>query len=1002
MEKLFNPLSYSKIRPIPLGRPVDDYKALFQKKDEDYNYVVDTTYKAETLLNQMPHNTKDAWVIDNAKNKLSSTLKNWKEKGDLENRVLDVKSLANDLANKSGLATVQRRYQKRQAAIQSAQKAFEDGKISLTDMNRAIADADTKDKGIQFNPKTGTYIGDYSVRPIPENINYAEKFAKAVEGYKANGYILDPSTGEAIHLTNGEGKQIVRTPEGKLETLTGENVTERELARALRSYASNDPNWRDRVTDDLYYETDAILYDADKKERRAMTTKDLDRLSGTYIPTRIMAKYDVKTTNELIDKIESEGLSPETVYKEIRAEQMLDNAISFGVDKESYVKYEPKYMNPVSSDGSGDSTSSQIPSGIVNSVFTTDTTTKESIDTFSNMLTKNDRTAKDLEEKLKVVEHPDQRDEILRQQKELKAYNDIIKSKVYRTMENAEDVNGEIEKTLANEGGESVGILPRLAGAYITSEPLISIRGLDINKGDLMDLAFKSINNDLTDEEIGQYINQDRNKVLLESFDALANKQVTNAAPDHPLRIQQQNMRNNIINKGEIALNEFEPIFKKAILSRADGIFNTAVDRLRNKAEKIGDTYVESAKEGDAYTQNYHSYIQYDMDASGKRKNITYQTQGALNKMKEQFPNDYYTKFSDAFNGQSINKAIEELLSKEDREFKNASSENGRVLWKEATLTPLLDNVANINTGNYNPAIRLTVPITNSKGDKQKDISLTVVNPDESYMSAHMEGLQQQKALLENKRKAGKLSKTDADILLTINKSLYTSSGYAKKLDALDLNNITFEQGKNTLDVPFEFWKDNEVGIKIYKGNSIEGNKFYLTNNKKGEDLRYLARNNKGYFDVVKEEQLAGDEWTSLGGNSVDDLKFTFGTIVGENLVTNPKDFKVNLDELERVTEFAIVGNNVIPELTPVAHNYAKELNNYIPNLEITDGLRPINAGYGAENSTHKDATTLDFRNNPDLRKLANLSKNTLKKFGIAKILADYNDGHIHVEFLNN
>ena len=51
---MFGKLSYSDKAIAPIGRPVDDLRALYKKKDEDYNYVLDNMNTAETAINNLP------------------------------------------------------------------------------------------------------------------------------------------------------------------------------------------------------------------------------------------------------------------------------------------------------------------------------------------------------------------------------------------------------------------------------------------------------------------------------------------------------------------------------------------------------------------------------------------------------------------------------------------------------------------------------------------------------------------------------------------------------------------------------------------------------------------------------------------------------------------------------------------------------------------------------------------------------------------------------------
>ena len=54
MGQILSDLSYNTKTLKPIGRPVDDLKALYSDKREDYNYVIDSLNATETALNQVP------------------------------------------------------------------------------------------------------------------------------------------------------------------------------------------------------------------------------------------------------------------------------------------------------------------------------------------------------------------------------------------------------------------------------------------------------------------------------------------------------------------------------------------------------------------------------------------------------------------------------------------------------------------------------------------------------------------------------------------------------------------------------------------------------------------------------------------------------------------------------------------------------------------------------------------------------------------------------------
>ena len=63
-------------------------------------------------LSSLQYNPQDKEKVDNIINKFNTTVNDFIERGDLENRVLDTKTLINDLTSKEGLSAIQTRLSK--------------------------------------------------------------------------------------------------------------------------------------------------------------------------------------------------------------------------------------------------------------------------------------------------------------------------------------------------------------------------------------------------------------------------------------------------------------------------------------------------------------------------------------------------------------------------------------------------------------------------------------------------------------------------------------------------------------------------------------------------------------------------------------------------------------------------------------------------------------------------------------------------------------------------
>ena len=82
MGQILSELSYNNKTLKPIGRPVDDLKALYKDKREDYNYVIDSLNATETALNQVEFNDKDKHIVDKANNKFQDTFAQFSDEGD--------------------------------------------------------------------------------------------------------------------------------------------------------------------------------------------------------------------------------------------------------------------------------------------------------------------------------------------------------------------------------------------------------------------------------------------------------------------------------------------------------------------------------------------------------------------------------------------------------------------------------------------------------------------------------------------------------------------------------------------------------------------------------------------------------------------------------------------------------------------------------------------------------------------------------------------------------
>lgn len=339
MKKLFTDLSYNNKTLNPVGHPIDDLHALYKKKDSDYNYVIDNTNKIETALNNVPHLKKDEQLLLNAKNKFKDTFDSF---GDaLEDKIVDTKKLANDITNNYGLKEVQNAFNSRTGYVKGLKERYDKGEITKTQMNNAIAYSDKNYEGVSKDDRTGLFGGGYSGRSVGDYIDVSGKVMEVLKGFKANTIPLKLN-----------GKELVPDPSGSGYYIAGtrESVTEGDLVQAAKDYLKSNDLIQEQFKEDIFYELDANNNNVTKETlQRALAQGNVSK--SILKQLGINSKSDLNTLEERLQK---EGLDLNDAYSIIRKDQLTNEAIATGVEKESYVKYGRKYLKPIDfGNGSG-------------------------------------------------------------------------------------------------------------------------------------------------------------------------------------------------------------------------------------------------------------------------------------------------------------------------------------------------------------------------------------------------------------------------------------------------------------------------------------------------------------------------------------------------------------------------------------------------------------------------------------------------------------------------
>lgn len=1004
MAQLFSDLSYSTAKALPIGRPVDDLSALYKKKEEDYLTGRDTYYKAGVALDNIPYHQKDAAIIKEAKDVYNQAFTKAEEEGDFENKIPDSQKLANDLATKYGLLEAQKIAQTKQNYITGLKERFDKGNISKYEMDRAIQDAEDNYKGLEYDENIGGYVGSYQTREVLDKYNASEEVAKILDGFKANTVIL----------TDANGNTIKKDPSGSgyLITGTNERVGEEELVAAAKSYLAHDPRFRDKVEDDLYYETKNLLYNRETGERREMTIDDLKNLVGTKVSQEIANAYNINNLESLPEVLKAKGETVEDLYKQLRKEQMVNSAIQLGVSKESYDKYSANYLTDwlmkeqVQNTKTDATTFGQT--GVLHSFLSTDNLSSDDTKRISTEYKNTEDTVKAVTAELNDLRNkyntnpnsvnPDDIDKREIELNKLRRKQDIINKRLSTVVNETPEVSQIISALVTNSFDVNKDFESKGIYNYQNRYPAgLGIEGLSINRGSAERLVYKMIGNDVPDSELQNYIKLDKNKILADAY--RANKGF--ASP----YTNKDEVYNAILQKGEIALDEANELgtIKDKVKTAYEDKLNTSTRLLKGKLKNAVSKLQEKTDNQEiTYSKEFKLFNLPDLKPEELRSHPIHQ----LKHLAENLPKidaNYYTQLSSPITGLDIKTTIEEVA---DEMGLNVSDEKGDIDWRSAVMSPSIDTMVDVNSGEYSPVVVMQVDVkTGDSKNPTRTIQVPVNYNEPSYKAKYREAINLHRKQLLEKAKVQRLDESDELILNRLNTNLYNISEYGKNLDNLDLFNA-----KNEESIPFEFWEGHNTQIKVFQYGSPQNMSFYLTDGK-GEDERYWAIDKAGNYvvdennkPILKQKDLEGEEYTAIGANNPYDLKVLLSNVIFDRYEPQ-KDYRIDVSQTVDISNIfgGDIKTGVTPRVTKQAADSLGVIKTFLPNLMLTDALRPDDAGYGATNSQHKYANAVDFRINEDSSKLANMSKSQLNMMGIAS--ASIHDqgtpnAHIHVEFL--
>lgn len=484
---LFGNLSYKQKDLAPIGHPIDQLTKLYEKKQSDFDYVVDNTNLMDTALSNLQYNPQDADKVSAARDHFKSSIDSFNVEGDLENKVLDTKKLVNDLNNQYGLLAIQQDAAKRSQYISDLKEQYSKGDISKLDMDRAIQYSDSKHKGVQKDAD-GKYSPGYSGRAALRDVDLSKMALDVANGVAADSIIDE----------NGESYKLEKTANGFINVVTGEAVTEDKVAKLTKNYLLNNNDFKDRVNEEVFYDLDALLTDPETNERRDMTIEDLAKVTGNpNIEEVLKEKYG---ENNL------DNIDPALVYKSLKSEQLVTKYIQPAITKESFIKIKNDFKKDWQlADSLKNSAATKAEqtireAGIAKTYATVDKLTSADFARTSEIYGNAKDNIKQLTSELNTLKNSDANpDQLNRKQEEINNQQrlvNLIESKNQKLIELTPALKSQITDFVDNfmDTGQN------------RSEGKPFIHGLSINQGELERLVFSSSSGTLNDEELKKYI----------------------------------------------------------------------------------------------------------------------------------------------------------------------------------------------------------------------------------------------------------------------------------------------------------------------------------------------------------------------------------------------------------------------------------------------------------------------------------------------------------------
>lgn len=997
MGKLFTDLSYNKKVLQPIGRPVDDLKALYKDKQDDYNYVVDSLHQTETVLNQIPSHSKDQGILQTAKDKYTSTFAELSAEGDFENKLIDTKNLANDLTNRYGLMDVQRVAKEQSAYLGGLKERLDKGDITRQQYENASRDSERNYQGLQKDEVTGAYLGTYGGTQVQNYVNASASVMDALKGWKENKIVLRGKDGKGLNfgeLTPAIDANGVQS--GYYKTGTKEFVSEAELVDAARAHVQSSPDIQSQFEEDTYFEMQNLLSDANGN-RREVTVNDIRGLinnSNTKAAAAQLGINGIEDLNNLDEVLDGKDL--EAVYKHLKKDQLVSDAIKLGVSKESYEKYEASYLKDWKQEfklkHQDEFLTKQYE--ILHTYDNEVNFTSKDIATTAAALEAGKDNLVFLKASLSKAEDTEDANEVAKLQTQ------IDKQKFF-----IHDV--EEQRALIFENFD----MDKLFKDYAGIDRAIGSKLTDISNDNLKSLIYAKMNNSLTDAEVEETI-QD-----METFEEWQGR----TEPERQQELEDIAERRSQLDLGD-QHRMIDPTHNldKEYQEYKDKKIQVANARISHATNAFKDQLDNSDVE---YVKRYQTLLYSKMTPKQRAEHPMASNVDIVENIYETDPN-FYQGMSSVSTNVDIKTQIEQDYLDGD-----SSEDSGAIKWDTATVLPTLDYRADRTGGRYRPALTMQVDVVIDKSGKDgkpvmQRVNMPVFYDNPNYEKRFEENLGTFRDKYVNLSKQRNLTPSEQEILDRTNLNLYNNTQFATDIDLKNLHTLP-DKSDTTVKVN----ETTEFNIRSYKNSSPTGMSFYITEGK-GDNIQFLGFDNAGSVVRLSEADMRSDETVDsirkgklsmLGGNTVTALKTQFGdmtfamkdaqkqgninpvTIEQEDLKLLTNDPSIRL--ADTTFEQPYIHKDVYDDAVALFDEYSNIVATGLSRNESTD---VAGSAIDSKHKINNGAKAMDIRandNSPasqEAKKIHALTDREKRRRGIEKTI-QHGEGsnlHVHIQFI--